>query len=345
MPKKEFDIISVGGAVRDFNFWSKSGKFLNTPENLTAQKLLAFEYGAKVNAEEIFCSIGGGASNTSASFVKLGLKTAALVRLGNDSDGKIIAENFKKHKVNDWLIQYDQKKISGISFILTTDKKEKDHVVFAFRGANENLEFPVQKFKKIRTKWIYITSLAGENWKKTLGQIFSWAQFNKVKVAWNPGIKQLQAGKKVLEKFLKLTNVIILNKDEAIELSLSGLKFGRKIPTHLNKPLYLLNILKEWGPKIVLITDGKRGAFCYDGKNIQHVKPLRKKIVDTTGVGDAFGAAFVSALIYHPGYVKEALRWGIINSNSVITQYGAQGGIVGKAEMLNRISKTKIIFT
>lgn len=344
MFKKSFDVVTIGGAVRDISFWSKAGRIFNTPQNLTAQRFLAFEYGAKIGVDDAFCSLGGGASNSAVTFSRLGLKVAALVRVGQERDGKIIVENFDKQKVNTSLVQYDNNKSSGFSFIISTEKKEKDHIAFLFRGANENLKFPGGKFKYIRTGWFYITSLSGENWKRTLNEAYQWGKERKIKIAWNPGNKQLQAGKKSIEKLLKQTEVLILNKDEAIELVLSGLRFGRKTPTHLNKPLYLLNILKDWGPKIVVITEGRKGAYAYEGKKIIKILPLRKKVIDTTGVGDAFGSAFVAALIYQPGNIKEALKWGIVNSNSVITKLGAQGGIVTKSEMQRLTQKTNFKF-
>jgi len=46
-------------------------------------------------------------------------------------------------------------------------------------------------------------------------------------------------------------------------------------------------------------------------------------------------------LISGSGNIKEALRWGIINSNSVITKLGAQEGIVSKNQMHELLSKTK----
>ncbi|MBU1164743.1 carbohydrate kinase family protein [Patescibacteria group bacterium] len=343
MFKKSFDVITIGGVVRDLSFWSKAGRFFNTPQDLTAQKYLAFEYGAKVGIDEAFITFGGGASNSATTFAKLGLKTAVLTRVGDDTDGESIIDNLSQNKVNTSLVQKDKQKPSGFSFILSTDKKERDHVVFAFRGASENIEIDHNTLKGISSQWFYITSLRGEGWKKLLTNAFSIAREKRIKIAWNPGSTQLQAGKKVLEKLIKQTEVLILNKDEAIELALSGLSFGRKTPTHLNKPLYLLNILKDWGPKIVVITDGKKGAYAYEGKKIIKVLPLNRKVVDTTGVGDAFGSGFITSLIYKPGDIKEALRWANLNSNTVVTQPGAQGGILTKNQMHTLLKKTKII--
>jgi hypothetical protein len=46
---EQLDIITIGAAVKDFTLYPNEGKIFNTPQNLTAQKMLAFEYGAKIN--------------------------------------------------------------------------------------------------------------------------------------------------------------------------------------------------------------------------------------------------------------------------------------------------------
>ena len=176
------------------------------------------------------------------------------------------------------------KKPTALSFIIATAKKEKEHIVFTDRGADEHFFYNPKVTSKINAKWFYMTSLCGKACSKNLSEIFSFAKARGIKIAWNPGSVQLQSGKIYLKPFLKQTNVLILNKDEAIELALSGIKLGRKNPNHLNRPIYLLNILHEWGTKIVLITDVKKGAYTYDWKKIYNTKILTTKVVDTTGV-------------------------------------------------------------
>jgi hypothetical protein len=38
-----FDIVTIGGAVKDFTFYTDQGRLFNTPENLTAQKMLGHQ--------------------------------------------------------------------------------------------------------------------------------------------------------------------------------------------------------------------------------------------------------------------------------------------------------------
>ncbi|KKT83646.1 MAG: Carbohydrate kinase PfkB, partial [candidate division WWE3 bacterium GW2011_GWC2_44_9] len=50
--------------------------------DLTKQKLLAFEYGAKIMADKIYYTFGGGGANSAVSFANLGLKTAMVAKVG-----------------------------------------------------------------------------------------------------------------------------------------------------------------------------------------------------------------------------------------------------------------------
>jgi len=333
----KFDVVTIGGAVKDITFYTNQGRIFSTPENFTAQKMIAFEYGAKIDTKEVYLNWGGGAANSAVSLSRLGLKIETIIRVGKDDTGKSLIKNLNKEKINTNSIQLDTKTPTGFSLILGIDRKEREHIGFLFRGANNNLSLVSKNLNKVNSDWIYLTSLSGKNWLSNLKIIFNSVSQKKIKIAWNPGNLQLQGGKRFLGNFLKQTNILILNKDEAIELVLSGMKLGRKSPKHLNRPLYLLNILQEWGPKIVLITDGKKGAWAYDGKRIYYQKALSNKVVDTTGVGDAFGSSFLAGWVIGKGNVQKALKLGAINSGSVISKVGAQNGLLIRKELEKRL--------
>ena len=89
----------------------------------------------------------------------------------------------------------------------------------------------------------------------------------------------------------------------------------------------LLITIKSWGPKIVVITDGADGAYAFDGKKIYYRKAQNIKGINTTGAGDSFCSAFIWALIKYND-LRLALAAGIINSNNVITEIGAENGLL-----------------
>ena len=331
-----FDVVTIGGAVRDITFYTNRGKFIATPDNLTAQRMLAFEYGAKVYVEDAKVGFGGGAANTAVCLRLLGKKVRALCAVGNDAGGHEIIQNLKTHGVDTRLVQTVRGAVSGFSMVLATDRRDIEHIAFVHHGAISQLQVSAAALARQSTQWLYLTSLAGKQWQKNLKSVFAAAARGHSNVIWNPGNVQLQAGKRALSPFLKRTEVLILNKDEAIELVLSGVTLGRKNPRHLNRPVYLLNILQEWGPHIVVITDGKRGAWAYDGEKMYRQAIKRVKAIDTTGVGDAFGATFLAALLSGKT-IGDALYWGMVNTASLATAVGAQSGLLTRSELFKKL--------
>ena len=138
-----YDFISVGGVTEDIIFFTKEGLVLNNKKDLLRQKLLAFEYGSKINIAKSYTCFGGGASNVAVNLAKMGFKVACLANVGRDDRSKRILDNFKKNRVDYNLISFDNKKDSGFSFIINNNN---DRVIFSCRGANDNLSIsPKQK--------------------------------------------------------------------------------------------------------------------------------------------------------------------------------------------------------
>ncbi|MFA5076481.1 MAG: carbohydrate kinase family protein [Patescibacteria group bacterium] len=321
MAAKKFDFITIGGATRDITFYDDRGEFIATPQDLTRQKILGFEYGAKINIEKTYTTFGGGAANAAVNLANLGFKVAAAVAVGNDDNGRAIITHFKKRKVVTDLVEINPNLATGFSFLLTAGR-ENEHIAFLYRGANNSLNLSVKSLAAIRTaRWLYVTSLSGHNWSAVLDKVCQHCH----QLAWNPGGTQLHGGYPKLKKYLAKTTVLILNKDEAVELVLSSKQVNKK---QINNVKYLLKQIKSWGVNIILITSGRRGADSYDGQKFYHIDPynLRKKVFDTTGVGDCFGSTFVAGLERTGGNIGLALKASARNAAAVTEKIGAQNG-------------------
>jgi ribokinase len=92
--------------------------------------------------------------------------------------------------------------------------------------------------------------------------------------------------------------------------------------------------LHELGPKIVVITDGPKGAYAYSENKawFMPIYPDPKPPVQRTGAGDAFASTFTAACILEKS-VEEALFWAPINPMSVIQQSGAQFGLLPRERL------------
>lgn len=328
--KKKYDVITVGGATEDITFYTKEGVLIDNKNDILRQKLFAFEYGAKIRIDKSYSTFGGGAANAAVGLATLGFKVGTIVAVGDDDRGKSIIKNFKSRKVDTSLIHKIKGAETGFSFLMVGPNSE--HVVFSNRAANTKLEVAEKDIKNLeKSKWVYITSLSGR-WRSVLKNVFS---AKGVKIAWNPGHIQLNAGAKEIGKYLLKTEILTLNKDEAIELVSSDPLHRAKGDDFLNDVKNLLTIIKDWGPRIVIVTNGKFGADAYDGEKFYHVNILKeRRRLDTTGVGDAFGSTFVAGIELFKGDILKAMKGSVKNTASVIGMQGAQNGLLTRTQII-----------
>lgn len=333
---KKFDVITIGGATQDIMYYTDDAEIINNKKNILKQKLIAFEYGAKIISDNVHLTFGGGGMNTAISFSLLNLKTASFLKLGQDWIGEQILKEIKNKKIALNYISQDKNNYSGFSFIINRGDYN-EHAILGHRGANTQLKISSHVISKLNTKWLYIASLSGKDTlvksniknifenKKSLPAVAGRGQ--GIKIAWNPGGAQLKYGYKFFKKYLSQVEMFNLNKDEAIELVLSsGLK-----TTNIDK---LLKTIYSWGPQIVVITDGAKGAYVYKNEKKYFRKALpNTKDMNTTGAGDAFGSSFVAGLIIYKYDIEKSLKLATYRSNAVIKKIGAQVGLLNKNQI------------
>lgn len=314
-------ITTIGGAANDIMFYTDETVLIENKKDLLRQKLIGVEYGAKIYSDKVYLTYGGGGMNTAVNLAGLGIKTQTIISIGDDFVGKDILKYLKDKRVSTKLLQVHKGSSTGTSFVLNVGKYN-EHVIFVSRGANKKINLSPKVVKKINTSWLYLASLSG-SWQTGVKNIFEHATKKKIRVAWNPGSEQLKAGLKKLATYIKQTNVFIVNRDEALELVMSVKGKGTKDNINL-----LLKFIHSYGPKLTVITDGKHGAYIYDGHKVYFRASFKKKGVNTTGAGDAFGSSLVAGIIKYRGDLERSLKLAIINSNSVIMKVGAQEGLL-----------------
>lgn len=324
----KYDFITIGGATRDISFFTDQGVFIKNKQDVLRQELLAFEYGAKIKVDKFHYNYGGGAANAAICLAKLSLKTACLTSIGADENGRLIIKNLKDHKIDTRFVKIQKNEESASSFILIAPSGER--IIFGSRGANRQLRIEKTDAALFsQTTNIYLASLSGQ-WLKNLKTIFSFVKPNGPKVYWNPGGAQFRAGLAKLAPFLKKTEVFALNKDEAIEFVLTSPQHKKMSHRELNDVNNLLEIIYTFGPRVVVITMGANGVAAYDGVKVyRHDIVKNKKIVDTTGIGDAFNSSFAAGYSEYRD-VNRALLLALHNSAAKISHLGAQNGLLNK---------------
>jgi sugar/nucleoside kinase (ribokinase family) len=320
MPR--FDVITIGSATQDV--FVKSAGWKERPDGSAPDGIDAcIPLGSKLGIDELVFATGGGATNAAVTFSRFGLKTACFSRVGNDETGDSIIRQLKSERIETNGIQRDTDRTTGYSIILVSGEGYRG--ILTHRGAASHLDakqFPWHRSGKIvnrpyKAKWIYLTSIGGD--VKTLKSIFDHAKKMGARVAWNPGNAELELGRKKLLPFLKATDVLLVNREEAAMLA------------HV-APRFLEDAMKKLGElprQALVITDGKNGAYVRTHGATLYSPALRGKRLNTTGAGDAFGSAFVGALA-KGHYMDDALRAGLLNAHGVVTHMGAKAGILKK---------------
>jgi len=317
-----FNIITIGDAVLDTHVKIDAA----TVEcNLDGKNCkLCMDFADKIPITDSFQAIGGDGANIAAGAAHLGLSSALLTTIGNDSNGKLILEELKKQDINTDLTGIDIK------------TKTRYSIVLNFKGERTILSLH-QKRDYIWPKempavdWIYYTGLS-EGFETLQNKIIKYlAKHPTVRMAFTPGSFQLKNALNEMREVLKSTDVLIVNLQEAEKLANTTLKNAKSVSA-------IMHNLMEMGANEVVVTDGANGAWAGNVDEIWYLKPYPVEVISKTGAGDAFASAYISAKFYGHDLSK-ALVWGTANSCSVIGQFGAQKGLLDKKGMEKMIKK------
>jgi len=326
------EFICIGSSSKDIFFPTDKGIVLDTPEDLTAQKKLAFELGAKYQVVQRYESLGGCAANVAVGLAKLGIDAACNTTIGDDVVGDWIQNQLRNYHIGTEILQKENNCKSDLSAIII-DTNTTERVIFSDRDANDKLEIIPERLKD--AQWLFVSSLNGA-WQEHLEKIAAVAKENSIEVAFNPGQKNIATDTYAVARFALTSNLLFVNKDEALEIA-KNIEV-RAVAEQLNNELFLLETLKKNGSKIVVITDGVRGAWGHNGKETIHVDAQVVKAIDTTGAGDAFSSGFLAAHIKGKS-LEESLKWGIANSSNSVLFYGGQEGLLSENEIVDSAGK------
>lgn len=325
--KKSYEVICVGSVAKDIFFPTDEGIIIQTPEDVASKEKIAFELGGKYRVRDRYEAVGGVAANVAHGLTRLGHAAACYSKRGRDEMGEWIASEFKREKVpTEFLFTDPTAKTDLSAIIVLTQNGER--TIFHNRDANEKLEIIPEKFAD--TEWVFLSALNGA-WKENLEKLLALKETDGFSLAFNPGQHNIKEDAARMFETIAQADVLLLNKDEAIELLLHAPE--KYSPEHLNDEMFLLEALKRAGAGSIGMTDGKRGAWSFDGKEYWYC-PIHTLhgVVDSTGAGDAFGSGFFAAILEGKS-IDDGLRYGIANSGSVVGAYGAIAGLLTKSEI------------
>jgi len=312
-----YDIITFGSVSQDIFVKANSLKFKD-------EEGFYLPFDEKIEIKEIIFSSGGGGTNTAATFVKQGFKTAFCGAIGVDLAGLEVVRDLKKWGIDTRLLIKKRGKLTNHSLILLNDDGKR--AILTYRGASELVELSDIPWRKIKkTKWFYFAPITGLLCDK-LKELVDFGWKNKIRIAMNPSINQLSLPETTLKEIFDKTEILFLNKQEASYLT--------KISP--DKELEIFKKIREFCRGIIVITKGKDGVMVLK-ENYFYSAPADRhlKVIDTTGAGDSFAAGFLSGYIRFNEDVQKAIQLGMANASANISQIGAKTGILEKDQEFN----------
>ena len=299
----QFDVVSIGSATVDI--------FIKSKDLIVSPKIIGLQPSSKNEISQSLICSGGGAINSAVAFSRLGLKSAPVSLIGSSYLNQYIFDDLKKNKVSEKFIYIDKKDTTDFSVIIVPDGGGRSILTNRGLGSLQPKHLPWGSVKN--TLWLYLTSLEGN--LDLLEQIIGFAKENNIKIAVNPGKREIVHRRRLLG-LVKMADFLLLNREESE--ALFDFPFADIISENL---IHRLNI------PVVAITAGGDGAYVFSQSRQFFSPAINKKPVDETGAGDSFGSAFISALIYQKP-PQEALFWAVKNSASVVSALGSKTGLL-----------------
>jgi sugar/nucleoside kinase (ribokinase family) len=305
-------------------------------------EFMSYPYGAKIEIDDFASNVGGGGVNTAVNFANLGFKTGSIFKIGDDvySDG--ILKYFEGKSVDLTHIIQDPKDSTGFSIILTSF--QGDRTVLAHRGANAHIKKSDINFDAIKNaKFLYIAPLNGDS-SKLFDELMDFAEANGVQTCFNAGTTSIKKGFDRLKRVLATAEVVVMNKEEAALATQIEIRQDTKDTKYSQEAIHpdvkkMCEKLKVNNPQVIVITDGNRGAYAYDGATFYKCPIFDGPVVSTLGAGDAFASTFCAALNKFND-IGKSLMYASVNSAAAVSVFGATEGLLTFEQIEQKLAAT-----
>jgi sugar/nucleoside kinase (ribokinase family) len=226
----------------------------------------------EVNMGQLHQSVGGSAANAALTLNDMGIKTGVITRVGEDYGGNLIFSRLKEAGIGtERVVSMDEP--TGMTFIAVDDQGERS--IYVHMGANAHFE--LLKEDKAYIGGAKVLHLTGMYW-----EVVEEASQHAHALSFNPGMLLSSFGLSKLKNTIKRADMLFLNQKEA------------KVLTGM-EPSTGAELLVEMGVPRVVLTMGRDGAALYTPEEKIISLAMETTVLDTTGAGDTFAAAFLAS--------------------------------------------------
>lgn len=245
------------------------------------------------SAERFVKLAGGAPANVAVGLARLGIRTAFLGKVGDDPFGRFLRGELTAHGVlTDWLVD-DRTHKTRLAFVAVTKQGGRDFEFWEQDPADQHLLTSDIALDAVCASSIINIGpflLLHPRTRKTAFALARHANKRGKLVCFDPNIRlslweDATEAMEICRSMIRTAAILRLNLEEA--RLVSGAQTVREASS----------ALLAMGPRLVVITDDKRGCSFATRTVSGSVKGFRVKAVDTTGCGDGFLAGLLSEII------------------------------------------------
>lgn len=262
--------------------------------------------GETVHGKDFQTLYGGKGANQAIAAARLGADVYMIGKVGDDDFGRGMLENFEAHGVDTGGIGIEKDTPSGIANIIVSDK---DNRIIIISGANGKVDraHVDRSVEIIRESDIVLVQF--EIPMETVEHAIDICRRENVPIIINPApVTELE------DAYFEASAYITPNEHERAKL------FKMRddgLPGHHEK---------------LITTQGPKGASYFkNGKEIT-LPPKSVEVVDTTGAGDTFNAAFAVAIAEGKD-IETAINFANAAAGIAVGKIGAQNGMPKREEL------------
>lgn len=253
------------------------------------------QLGTEIVASDFDLTLGSASAIFASGVAKLGHPVTFISQVGQDLFGDFCLRELELAGVSTENVARKRSLRTGITIALSGTR---DRALITYPGAIATLSYEQLPLVLMKGhQHLHMTSyFLQQGLRPAFPQIFQQARAMGLTTSFDPNWDPNGSWSKSINRVLRHTNVLFVNKREALQFTRS-----RSVNAALKR-------LGQLVPCAV-IKQGSRGAAAIQGNELVAAAGFTVETVDTTGAGDSFDAGFISAYL-RDASLSECLRLG-----------------------------------
>lgn len=262
------------------------------------------QHDQKVLGQLIGKQPGGVGGNVACAASRLGLRTGLVSWVGDDAEGKLVLDDLRRFGVDLTHMAVGPNTSTNFATVLLDPSGEKAIIVVPTTFDTLILDPLLVEFLS-NTRLVYSTAYDPDQLERTARIVHAAGGLMSTDIEPVAGLQD-----ETLRQVLSFVDIVFFDADAL------GTDHYEQIAQEV----------RTAGPELVVVTCGARGALACNAQGVVHCPAFDVPVVDTTGAGDCFAAAFLTAYL-HQFSLKQSLMYAHAAAALSIQGYGARGAL------------------